>query len=416
MNVWNFFLIRLLDTTETTTGSAHSFQTALSECKRFFPGFRITFWSINTRKNEIKIFKLRKDQLSTTELPLSQFKFEQLLRSQSKPFYAFENSKTTRVLIPLFVEGQISGCLSVSANKSVSSRAWKARIPYFLLVAKRLIKALQMNVKNNAIETLMELNQDLEVKMNEKSISLEQEKMAHIQAGKMATLGEVAVGIAHEINNPLTIIMSRVGNLEKIMTKKNMLLPEFSDSIYKINQTVERIVKIINGLRHFSHSGSDKKMPVILSKVINDSLELCQERLKKNDIELKVVSSGYDVEISAFDTQMIQVLLNLIINSLDAVKDLSEKWIEIEYKIEEDHLNLIVRDSGRGLAPEVAEKIMNPFYTTKERGQGTGLGLSLSKSIVENHEGKLFYNSDSKNTEFVITLPYMRLLSNEADM
>lgn len=234
-----------------------------------------------------------------------------------------------------------------------------------------------------------------------------------MQAGKMATLGEVAVGIAHEINNPLTIVVSRVGNLEKSLAKKNLLNPDIIDSIGKINQTIERIAKITNGLRHFAYNRNDKKTSVALSKVISDSLELCQERLKKNDISLKVLKPVFDVEISVFDTQMIQVLLNLIINSLDAIKDLSEKWIEIEYKIEVDHLNIIVRDSGSGLNADVASKIMNPFYTTKERGKGTGLGLSLSKSIIENHEGRLFYNPRAKNTEFVIELPYMRLLNNE---
>jgi len=142
--------------------------------------------------------------------------------------------------------------------------------------------------------------------------------------------------------------------------------------------------------------------------VISDSLELCQERLKKNEIELKIIRPGFDVEISAFDTQMIQVLLNLIINSLDAIKNLTEKWIEIEYQVVDDLLNIIVRDSGHGLDSDIVSKIMNPFFTTKERGQGTGLGLSLSKSIIENHEGRLYYNPDSSNTEFVIELPYMR--------
>lgn len=417
MNVWKNFLVRLLDTAETASEFPRPIYSVLSEANKFFPKFRISFWSINVRKNEIRIYRSsRSKELKTQDRALSQFKFEQLIRSRARPYYAFKAETGWRILIPLFVDGQLSGCLSISASASVTVKQWKVRLPYFFLIAKRLLKILEMNIKNGAIETLMELNQDLEIKINETSESLEQEKRAHLQAGKMATLGEVAVGIAHEINNPLTIIMSRMGNLERVMTKKNMMLPEISDSIHKINHTIERIVKIVNGLRHFAYSGLDKKEPVVLSKVIKDSLELCQERLKKNDIQLTVLTSDYDVEISAYDTQMIQVLLNLIVNSLDAIKNLAEKWIEIEYKVDVDHLNLVVRDSGHGLAVEVARNIMNPFYTTKERGQGTGLGLSLSKSIVENHEGRLFYNSEAKNTEFVIELPYMRLLPNETDM
>tara|TARA_B110001454_G_C12722892_1_gene435546 strand:- start:1143 stop:2390 length:1248 start_codon:yes stop_codon:yes gene_type:complete len=410
MTVLNDFLIRLFDTKETGTDFSKSIQTIIEEYQAVFPHYRLKFWVVNPRKNEIKIFALSDGDIKVKEFPLSQFKYENLLRSKSKPFYAFDSKKQKRILIPLFIENVLSGCVAVSARKSKSMSAWKTRLPYFFIAAKRFVKVLEVSAKNNAIDTLMELNQTLENKVTQIDLSLEHEKRAHMQAGKMATLGEVAVGIAHEINNPLTIIVSRLGNLEKNLLKKNMLLPEIADSIVKVNQTVERIVKIINGLRHFAYNGEEKKSPVVLTKVISDSLELCQERLKKNDIELKIKKPAFDVEISAYDTQMIQVLLNLIINSLDAIKNLSEKWIEIEYKIEAESLNVIVRDSGSGLASDVADKIMNPFYTTKERGQGTGLGLSLSKAIVENHEGRLFYNSKSAHTEFVIELPYMRVL------
>jgi hypothetical protein len=410
MSAWNDFLIRLFDSKEIGADFSKSIETIIRECDNLFPSYLLKFWIINTRKNEVKVFAVKGNELKLNVFPLSQFKFETLLRSKSKPYYVFESKRHHRILIPLFIEGTLSGCVSVSANSKTSIPKWKARRPYFLLLAKRFMKVLELNAKNTAIDTLMEVNQNLENRLAEIDLSLDHEKRAHMQAGKMATLGEVAVGIAHEINNPLTIIVSRVGNLEKNLIKKDVLSPEFAESIKKIYQTVDRIVKIINGLRHFAYNGDDKKSPVILTRLISDSLELCQERLKKNYIELKIKKTTFDVEISAYDTQIIQVLLNLIINSLDAIKSLADKWIEIEYRIEAEKLNIIVRDSGTGLAADVADKIMNPFYTTKERGHGTGLGLSLSKSIVENHEGRLFYNSKSANTEFVIELPYIRVL------
>lgn len=414
MTALNDFLIRLFDTKETSADFSSSVKTIIWECHSLFPSYRVKFWSINTRKNEIKIYSVKDSQLITKEFPLSQFKFEERLRSKAKPFYAYKTTKHTRILIPLFIDDALSGCLAVSASRRQTPAQWNVRMPYFFIAAKRLMKAFEISLKNTAIDTLMELNQNLEDKVTQIDLSLEREKRAHLQAGKMATLGEVAVGIAHEINNPLTIIVSRLDNLEKNLSKKNMLLPEIEDSINKVNQTVERIVKIINGLRYFAYSGEEKKKPVNLTKVISDSLELCQERLKKNDIELKIIRPEFDVEISAFDTQMIQVLLNLIINSLDAIKNLNEKWIELEYRVDDDLLRIVVRDSGHGLDSEIVSKIMNPFFTTKERGQGTGLGLSLSKSIIENHEGRLFYNPDSTNTEFVIELPYMRTFTGAA--
>lgn len=410
MNAWKKFLIDLFDTIELDSSMANSVQHVLTEFKNFFPGFHVSFWAINTRKNEIKVHKLENGKWKTFDRVLSQFKFEKLVRSKEKPYYSFKFKNSNRILIPLFVDGVLSGCIAVSASHKKSANAWKLRLPYFFIEAKRLLKWIELGKKNSAIETLMELNQNLEEQVNETTISLEREKQAHLQASKMATLGEVAVGIAHEINNPLTIIMSRVAKLERKLEQKSLLDLEFAESINKINQTIERIGKIINGLRHFAHSGGDKKTNVTIDRVIMDSLELCQERLKKNEIELTILRPKFDVEVSAHDTQLIQVLLNLIINSLDAIKDLSEKWIEIEYKIEKDHLNIIVRDSGHGLASEVANKIMNPFYTTKEKGLGTGLGLYLSKTIIENHEGRLFYNSESKHTEFIVELPYTRTI------
>lgn len=410
MTAWNLFLISLFDSKESDSVRSNPIVHVLNECRDFFPGFRVSFWSINTRKNEIKIHRLLQGKLEIKDKALSQFKFEKALRSKAKAFYSFETKSHHRVLIPLFVDENLSGCIAISSGIKKPIRVWQSRLPYFFMVAKRLHKLLELNRKNTAIDTLMELNQDLENQVTQKDQSLEQEKRAHLQASKMATLGEVAAGIAHEINNPLTIIMSRVASLEMKLEKTNMLSDDISDSIKKINLTIERIVKIINGLRYFAHGGGEKKSNVNLSRIINDSLDLCQERVKKNDIELRVIKPTFDVEVSAHDTQLIQVLLNLIINSLDAIKGLSEKWIEIEYKIEKDHLNLIVRDSGLGLPIDVANKIMNPFFTTKERGQGTGLGLSLSKTIIESHEGRLFYNANAKHTEFVIELPYMRTL------
>ncbi len=415
MRTWKKFLLDLLDTKVSEENMSNPILHVLKECGEFFPGFRTTFWSVNTRRNEIKIHRIESDKngyktLVMTDKALSQFQFEKSLRSKNRVFYSFKTANRRRILIPLFVDGSLSGCVSIASSIKTPISIWKARLPYFFIASKQLLKLLELDIKNTAIDTLMELNQNLEHQVSQKDLWLEQEKLAHLQASKMATLGEVAAGIAHEINNPLTIIMSRIGFLEKKLEKVNLLDPEFASSIAKINLTIERIVKIINGLRYFAHSGSDKKSNVSLARVISDSLELCQERVKKNDIELRVLKPTFDVEVSAHDTQLIQVVLNLIINSLDAIKGLSDKWIEIEYKIEKDHLKLIVRDSGSGVPAEVANKIMNPFYTTKERGEGTGLGLSLSKTIIENHEGRLFYNAEATNTEFIIELPYMRTI------
>lgn len=415
MGVWQNFLISMFDTKESHGSVSSQIEQVLAECSKQFPGFKVSFWVINTRKNEIKAYKIISGSLVQSNRALSQFRFEHTLRSKNKPFYLFQNVRQNRVLIPLFVDGNLSGCVAVSSARSKSYEVWRRRLPYFFLVGKRLLKFLALNTKNQAIDTLMELNQKLKKEVGEKALFLEQEQQAHWQTSKMATLGQVAVEIAHEINNPLTIIVARIASLEKSMEKKGILNSEFSESMVKINETIERIVKIVNGLRHFSHTGGDKKTGVVMSRIISDSLDLCHDRLKKSGTALKILKPVFDIEVLGHDTQLVQVLLNLIINSLDAVseqKDQSDKWIQIEYKIQKDNLNIIVRDSGQGLRAEVVDKIMNPFYTTKEKGRGTGLGLSLSKTIIENHGGKLFYNLGTKNTEFIIELPYTRIIDS----
>jgi C4-dicarboxylate-specific signal transduction histidine kinase len=112
-----------------------------------------------------------------------------------------------------------------------------------------------------------------------------------------------------------------------------------------------------------------------------------------------------DGQVNCRPTQLSQVLLNLLSNAFDAVSALSEKWVRLTVTQEEQKLIIKVIDSGNGIPSDIAEKIMQPFFTTKVIGKGTGLGLSISRGIIESHEGALFYDPSEKNTTFVIELP-----------
>jgi C4-dicarboxylate-specific signal transduction histidine kinase len=228
----------------------------------------------------------------------------------------------------------------------------------------------------------------------------------------MASLGEMASGVAHEINNPLTIIQGRAIRLLQL-SEKNESIPNESllEHLTGIVDTTKRIAKIIKGLAIFSRNAEkDSLEPMEVNRIVEDTLELCRERFRENDIELKI-NSPHEIILSCRPTQISQVLLNLLNNAFDAVQDLDEKWVRVEVKpasrtFHENWIEISITDSGAGLTPAVAEKMMEPFFTTKEVGKGTGLGLSISRGIVEGHGGKIFLDTHSSRTRFVIELPF----------
>lgn len=243
-------------------------------------------------------------------------------------------------------------------------------------------------------------------KLNEEALELEKNKSIHL--GRLSAIGEMASGVAHEINNPLFIVAGQLSIIERRLNSKNPLaeIPTLLNSIGKAKKQVTRITKIIKGLKEFSRSDNDAQITKISVKVIIDSIiDMCGEMLKKNEIEFKYKYE--DIEIECNHLQIEQVLLNLINNSVDAIQSLDHKWISID--IHTNHKNefvtISIADSGEGINSELAEKIMQPFFTTKEIGKGTGLGLSISKGIIEKHGGMLYIDKNSINTRFVIEIP-----------
>jgi signal transduction histidine kinase len=238
-------------------------------------------------------------------------------------------------------------------------------------------------------------------------IALENEHKL-MQSAKMASLGELAGGIAHEINNPLSIIIGRTQILKQKLedAKIGEIDPgACMQNLEKIEDTAALIAKIVKGLSSFSRkSDQDPMTKTSFNKIIEYTLELCQERFKNESIKLRV-SFNADVEVQCRDSQIAQVLMNLISNALDAIQHLPEKWIDISVSASKTQVKFAITDSGKGIPPNVVEKIMQPFFSTKEAGKGIGLGLSISKGIVEEHNGTLKYDDSSLNTRFVLTLP-----------
>lgn len=234
-----------------------------------------------------------------------------------------------------------------------------------------------------------------------KEAEVEKERIKVIQSSKMASLGEMASGIAHEINNPLAVINAIACHLK---LKEKYLPADLSQEISRLEQMVERIAKIIHGLRAFSRNADkDPIRPVSLQSVIADTLALCRSRFEACSVDLRIGSIP-DVQVGGRGGQLAQILLNLLSNALDAAVDSQERWTSIEVKILGSGVQVVVNDSGHGIPPELASRIMEPFFTTKDVDKGTGLGLSIAKGLAEDHGGSLVLDTSASHTSFVLEL------------
>jgi C4-dicarboxylate-specific signal transduction histidine kinase len=214
----------------------------------------------------------------------------------------------------------------------------------------------------------------------------------------------MASGVAHEINNPLAIISGTASILKREVSKESPATDFIMKRLDTIEKTTFRIADIIKGLRTFArNSESDPFEQHEIHKIIQETLQFCLERFKKHDVHVR-----YDIEnnalISCRAPQISQILLNLLNNAFDAIKDLPEKWVEIHVHERNEAIEIEVIDSGKGISQAIVDKMMQPFFTTKPVGEGTGLGLSISKGIAEEHSGALSYKP-APNTTFVLRLP-----------
>ena len=233
-------------------------------------------------------------------------------------------------------------------------------------------------------------------------------KKSMINNAKMSALGEMAGSVAHEINNPLAIIMASIKMMNKVIASKKSAEEKFammSEVADEVEKTTVRIAKIVTGLRSFARESShDPMVQVDIDQVISDTVSLCQEKFKQKDIDLIYEKENPEL-VTCRPVQLSQVLMNLLGNAADAIENLEEKWIKIQVIKCNGSLQLLVTDSGSGIPEHYLKSMFNPFFTTKPAGKGTGLGLSISKGIMESHKGTLEYRLNENHTQFVLTLP-----------
>jgi signal transduction histidine kinase len=209
---------------------------------------------------------------------------------------------------------------------------------------------------------------------------------------RLSAMGEMAAGIAHEILNPLTIIAGKAMSLRGMLPDEEH--PKFQDMrkcMDSITNQCNRITKIVRALRTFSRDGTkDALQPVPLRQMIDESIALCSEKSRLRGTNYRVEELPENAVVYCRAVQVVQILINLISNAIDATQDVALPEVHIRYQLIPDGIVVLVSDNGPGVPEALEQKIFQPFYTTKDVGKGTGLGLSLSLRLSHDNGGDLF--------------------------
>jgi hypothetical protein len=234
---------------------------------------------------------------------------------------------------------------------------------------------------------------------------IEYQRVKLIHTAKLASLGEMSAGIAHEINNPLAIIEGSLGLLPSFIGHPE----KFKDKLNFIKKSCNRISRIVAGLRKFSRTGDRSNLQIhSLCKIVEESILLTESKAKKHNARV-TCECDQALHIQCDEIEMEQVIVNLINNAIDANKNQEQPWVRIYSRQSGGFIILRVVDSGSGISPSIAEKIFDPFFTTKCIGEGTGLGLSITKGILDEHEAQISLIQDEPNTCFEIRFPTTNL-------
>ncbi len=241
---------------------------------------------------------------------------------------------------------------------------------------------------------------------------LDEERARLINTDKLATLGELSSSLAHELKNPLAVIMSRTSLLQERLEMGPVSQEDLEKTLAVIMRTGTRIEQTIKSIQALSRDSTrDSLTPIPLRVLLEDVSILLDHKFKAKEVELRIVKYDPLWQVMGRESQLVQVLMNLISNAIDAVEGLESRWVEVEFLKDQHNFMIQVKDSGGGIDPEVVKKIMSPFFTTKVSGKGTGLGLSISKRIMKDHEGDLVYMPNQGNTVFHMQFPIKHLVS-----
>ena len=258
---------------------------------------------------------------------------------------------------------------------------------------------------------------------------LKQAQSQLVQSGKLASIGELAAGVAHELNQPLMVIRGNAQLVKRYISKGNFEIDDMLKQMEPIERNTKRMMNIINHLRTFSRQSQAEHYAIDVNQVIEESFLMVGEQLRLRNIEIKKTLDPQLPKIKGDTNQLEQVFLNLITNARDAITEKYDNGkpengnansIEIITRLSEtddNHIEILFKDSGNGIKKANLGSIFDPFYTTKEVGKGTGLGLSISYGIISEHNGQIeIAETGPEGTTFNVKLPIADSQSNNSEM
>lgn len=276
---------------------------------------------------------------------------------------------------------------------------------YQLIESIKLINIGQFQVPVNLPKSNDELSQ-INAGIQEMSVRLDHSIAELNSKSKFVALGEMAAGIAHEINTPLTVIAGRARALRKAIENGENGTDKINDAIERIEKMSDRIGKIVQALRAYARDEQlDNPQSVSINQIIEETLTLCSERCRNNGVDLIVSPVPQDFLVLGHPVQLSQIVLNLVNNAYDATEEETERWIRIHVEERNRDILIQVTNSGEKISAAISEKMFHPFYTTKVTGKGTGLGLSISRSIAQAHKGEVYLDYSAPHTTLVLRLP-----------
>lgn len=233
-------------------------------------------------------------------------------------------------------------------------------------------------------------NMTLRSEVNERKAAEEQLRKTQkdlVQAGKLAALGQMSAAISHEINQPLAAVKSYADNAKQYLDRSRA--DEAKANISRISQMADRMAKISGHLRNFARRPGDTLNAIPLGEVVQDAIDLMEPQLRQNQTTLEFDALEPDVWVMGGRLRLQQVLVNILTNAMDAMKDQDDRRIFVTTSQDDQTVTAHLRDTGPGMAQEALDQAFEAFFTTKTAGTGMGLGLSISYNIIEDFGGKL---------------------------
>lgn len=294
-----------------------------------------------------------------------------------------------------------TGIMSITASFLLSVNL-RNRISYLM---NQFSTINQLNGKlNHKIARLKQSNDSYRKIILDKDVELS-------QMARHASLAELTTGIAHELAQPLTGIKGIAQNMIDDINDEEFENLQGVSELLKICSLVDKSSTIIDHIRNFSKKSSLTIKPIDLNKVVLEAIDLINVQLKKNNIDLIFVLDDTIPKILGDKISLEQLIVNMIMNSRDAILEKEIDAVEETGKIRittsssNSIVTMIIQDNGNGISEDIIQKIWSPFFTTKKRYQGTGIGLSLCSKILKDHNASVTVNSDTKGTQFLINFP-----------